>query len=142
MDLSNNTFKYVGSGLIGSLLGAGVSLKISRALSKKELEKLKQLSSLFKLRIERNPKLKKDFEILNLELDSINSLPYGPELSERKIEFLKMSNKFLKSLNPKDRKIYTEIQKIMENISEIKLNSGKIGFFLGGIIGILIGDKL
>lgn len=137
-----NGLKYLSSTVLGAILGAGISLKVSKALSKSEEEKLKRNIEVLKMRLSRDPKLNNKYKSLMKKLESINSIPKGPTLAKKKLEFISELNDFLGSLPEKDRKIYMEIQVLTDKISNIKSNTGAIGLFLGGIVGMLIGEQL
>lgn len=137
-----NGLAYLGSSILGTILGTGVGVMVGNKLSAKEREELKSKADLFNLRMSRDPKKKNKFENLKRELEDIKNMPKGPKLAQRKLDFISKSNDFLQNLSERDKKLYLEILSLTDKVTSIRSNSGSIGFFLGGILGVIIGERI
>lgn len=124
----------VGGGLLGNKLG--------ESWSKKELEQLKTLTLEFTNRLKRQPRMYSLFVQLEREVKNSSMLPAGEDKKESQKLALVLTQKFLKGLTDKDKKLYLKIQDLTDRVYKIQSNSINMGVTVGGVIGLIIGGKL
>jgi hypothetical protein len=144
--LNNKYFSGSGKYVLGPLVGAGaggvIGNKAGEFWSKTEKEELKSLTSQFMSKLKRQPRLYSLYIQINQMIKSFTVMDEGLEKKETKKTALKLTGNFLKGLTKEDKLLYLKIQKLTDNVYSIQNNSIKIGITLGGIIGLVIADKI
>lgn len=127
---------------VGSLAGGLLGAYLGANWSKRELQLLKVLTSRLVDQLKRQPKLYSQYVRLDQAIKDHDELPEGNKKRELKELILTLRTSFINGLTPQDKESYSKIQKLSDKAASISRKSMIIGGSIGGLAGLIIGQKL
>jgi hypothetical protein len=136
-------FKGAAGAAIGATGGGILGSILANTWSKKERDKLEELTKGLLSRLKRQPRLYSMYVRLDQMAKDIAILEEdNPTKKKLKHTFLTLTQKFLNGLSDKDKRTYLDIQKLTDSVYKIDRNSMAATVTIGGIIGLIIGGNL